>query len=145
MVGVVRIVARIAVGLVVLAVLAAGAIFAASELGGEVVVLHTRDPVGADVTTHLWVVDDAGSAWLRSGLPTSGWFVRLEANPEVVVERGGQASRYRAVPVGTPEARDRIHALMREKYGWADRLIGAARDGSASIAVKLEPLPELTP
>jgi hypothetical protein len=140
-----RRVVRIAAGLVVLAVLLVGAIFAASELGGEVVVLHTRDAGGADLSTHLWVVDDAGSAWLRSGVPTSGWFVRLEANPEVELERGGERLRYRAVPVPSPDARDRVHALMAEKYGWADRLIGVARDGSASIAVKLEPAPSLTP
>jgi hypothetical protein len=140
-----RRVVRIAAGRGVLAVLLVGAIFAASELGGEVVVLHTRDAGGADLSTHLWVVDDAGSAWLRSGVPTSGWFVRLEANPEVELERGGERLRYRAVPVPSPDARDRVHALMAEKYGWADRLIGVARDGSASIAVKLEPAPSLTP
>lgn len=140
-----RRIVQIAVGLGVLAVLLVGAIFAASELGGEVVVLHTREAGGADVSTHLWVVDDAGSAWLRSGVPTSGWFVRLEANPDVEVERGGETLRYRAVPVRSADARDRVHALMAEKYGWADRLIGVARDGSASIAVKLEPAPSLTP
>ncbi len=129
---------QIGAGLVGLAALFVGAVLAASELGGEVVVLHTRDAGGADRSTHLWVVDDAGSAWLRSGVPTSSWFVRLEASPEVSVERGGRAERYRAVPVRSAEACDRVHALMRQKYGWADRLIGATRDGVASIAVKLE-------
>jgi hypothetical protein len=136
---------RVAVGLAVLAALVVGGLYGVSEVGGEVVVLHTRDASGADRTTHLWIVDDAGFAWLRSGLPTSSWFVRLEADPEVAVERGEQTQRYRAVPVRTPEARDRIHALMREKYGWADRVIGATRDGSASIAVRLDPAGGVAP
>ena len=142
---IVRIGVRIGAGLVALAALVAGVVYGASELGGEVVVLHTRDAAGADVATPLWIVDDAGSAWLRSGLQSSGWFVRLEASPEVRVERAGQTQPYRAVPVRSPEARDRIHVLMREKYGWADRLIGATRGGSDSIAVRLDPAAALTP
>lgn len=137
-----RRVVQIVAGLAVLAALIVGGLFAASEIGGEVVVLHTRDASGADLSTHLWIVDDGGFAWLRSGLPTSGWFVRLEARPDVSVERAGQTTRYRAVPVRSPEARERIHALMREKYGWADRLISATRDARASIAVRLDPAPE---
>jgi hypothetical protein len=134
-----RRVVQVVVGLVALAAVLVAGLYGVSELGGEVVVLHTRDAAGADLATHLWVVDDAGSAWLRSGLPTSGWFVRLEADPEVVVERAGQTAHFRAVAVRTPEVRDRINGLIRGKYGWADRVISATRDGSRSIAVRLEP------
>jgi hypothetical protein len=132
---------RAAVAIVALALAAVIAIFAASELGGEVVVLRTRDAAGSEMSTHLWVVDDAGFAWLRAGAPGSGWFARLEAIPEVVVERAGEPRRYRAAPLRTSEARERVHALMREKYGLADRLIDLSRDGSRSVAVRLEPLP----
>ena len=128
-----------ALGLVLAAVFV-GSIFAASELGGEVVVVHTRDPDGADRATHLWVVDHAGFAWLRSGVPGSAWFRRLEESPDVVVERSGESRRFRAMLVRDPETRDRIHALMREKYGFADRWISAIRDGSGSIPIRLEPL-----
>jgi hypothetical protein len=129
-----------AVAIVALALAAVIAIFAASELGGEVVVLRTRDVAGVETSTHLWVVDEGGYAWLRAGAPGSGWFARLEASPEVVVERGGELGRYRAAPLRTSEARERVHALMREKYGLADRLIDLSRDGSRSVAVRLEPL-----
>jgi hypothetical protein len=140
-----RRIVQIVLGLALLAALIVGGLFGVSEIGGEVVVLHTRDASGADQTTHLWVVDDGGFAWLRSGLPTSGWFVRLEANPDVVVERAGRSSSFRAVPVRTPEARDLINGLIREKYRWADRVISATRDGDRSIPVRLEPATAATP
>jgi hypothetical protein len=44
------------------------------------------------------------------------------------------------VPVREPKARDRIHALMREKYGTADKLVGVLRDPAQSVPVRLEPL-----
>ena len=126
--------------LLVLAIAFVGAIFAASEFGGEVVNLRTRDG-SAERSTHLWVVDDAGFAWLRAGQPNSGWLKRIETNPEVIVERGGVATHFRAVPVHDPGVRDRIHALMREKYPFADRLISVIRDPNGSVPVRLEPAP----
>ena len=115
-----------------------GAVFAASEFGGEVVKLDTVDASGAHHGTHLWVVDDGGFPWLRAGVPTSGWLVRIEANPDVEVERGGVTYRMKAVPVREPAVRDHIHALMREKYGWADRLVSVMRDPNGSVPVRLE-------
>jgi hypothetical protein len=129
----------LAVGMTVI-VLGIGSVFGASELGGEVVTLDTVDASGAHRATHLWVVDDAGFAWLRSGAPGSEWLARIDANPDVEVERGGVLQRVRAVPVRQANVRDRIHALMREKYGWADRLISGVRDPARSVAVRLEPV-----
>lgn len=123
-------------------VLAAGfiaSVYIASEYGGEVVVLHTLQG-NDEETTHLWVVDDSGFAWLRSGTPESGWLRRIGANPEVTVERAGQTYQFRAVPVREPMVRDRIHALMRDKYGLADQLISTIRDGDLSVPVRLDPV-----
>jgi hypothetical protein len=114
-----------------------GSVFAASELGGEVVTLISFGPRGSAYHTHLWVVDADGSAWLRAGQPGERWLARIRANPHVLLERSGARKRYRAVP--DPAARDRIQALMREKYGLADRYIAMLRDGSRSIPVRLEP------
>jgi hypothetical protein len=122
-----------------LAVLFVGSLFAASELGGEVVRLTTFDASGTAFHTHLWVVDTDGSSWLRAGNPSSGWLVRIRSEPHVLVERSGTEERYRAVPVPDPATRDRIHALMRQKYGWADHYISLVRDGTRSVAVRLEP------
>ncbi len=127
--------------LVLLAALFLLTVGLASESGEEIVVLTTTAEDGAPAETRLWVVDDAGHAWLRAGVPTSGWLVRLEAHPEVTVLRGGESLRLRAVPVREPATRDRIHALMREKYGFADRWISLIRDGTESVAVRLDPIP----
>ena len=114
-------------------------VFGISELGGEVVTVETLDSDGTPHETRLWVVDDGGDAWLRSGVPTSSWFLRLDANPEVHVTRAGETHSYRAEPVRDPAVRDRIHAKMAEKYGLAERLIAASRDGDRSIPVRLAP------
>lgn len=133
-----RTVRRILVLVLVLVVAFFGVVFAASELGVEVVNLVTKDADGAEHSTHLWVVDDAGFPWLRAGVPSSGWLVRIQANPDVEVERGGVTYRMRAVPVPEPAVRDRIHALMRERYGWADRIVSLIRDPDGSVPVRLE-------
>lgn len=123
--------------LVALPVLFGLSILAASELGGEVVTLYTRDPGGGESRTSLWVVDHDGSQYLRAGDRGSSWFDRLRRAPEVRVERGGKTAVYQAVP--TPELTPTIDALMAEKYGLADRFVGLIRDPSQSMAVKLVP------
>ncbi|HYB43901.1 MAG TPA: hypothetical protein VEL75_19130, partial [Candidatus Methylomirabilis sp.] len=59
--------------------------------------------------------------------------------PDVVVERGGRPGRFQATPVREPQVRDRIHQLMREKYGIADWLVSVGRDPARSVPVRLEP------
>jgi hypothetical protein len=104
---------------------------------GEVVVVRTRDASGAVHETRLWVVDDEGAAWLRSGSPEAGWFQRLSAEPEIEVVRHDATLPMRAVPV--PQARPRINELMLEKYGWADRYIGMLFGRDDSVPVRLDP------
>jgi len=134
---------RILIRLVLVALLAGviflSVVFGASEFGGELVTLHTHAG-GADKTTHLWVVDDGGFAWLRAGVPTSGWLVRIEKDPDVTVERGGQSYHFHAVPVREPAIRDRIHELMRQKYAWSDKIVSLMRDPAGSVPVRLEPV-----
>jgi hypothetical protein len=126
--------------LLVVAIALVGGIFGVSELGGEIVTLGTRAPDG-DAHTRIWVVDDAGHAWLRAGAPGNAWLLRIDANPDVTVERAGVLTRFRAVPVrDDPALRDRIHALMREKYTWADRIVSLMRDGSHSVPIRLDPV-----
>jgi hypothetical protein len=117
----------------------AGALYLLSE-SREVVILHSRDASGAEQATHLWVVDDAGVAWLRSGGAERAWFVRVKAVPEVEVERAGEKRPYTAVIVEAPETTARVDALMREKYGWIDALIERVEGGwPQTIAVRLDP------
>jgi hypothetical protein len=127
---------------VVIVLLSLGVAWFALEMlaaeSGEVVVLTTRDAGGEPHDTRLWVVDLEGRAWLRAGSEVASWYARLAARPEVEVTRAGVAGRYRAVPA--PGARDRVNALMREKYGLADRWIGFWFDRSDAIPIRLEPL-----
>ena len=121
-----------------LLVVLAGALYALAEWD-EVVILHSRSEAGALEATHLWVVDDAGAAWLRSSGRERGWFVRVAAHPEVELERGGERRGYTAVVVDSPEAAARVTKLMREKYGWIDALIEVVEGGWTPVAVRLDP------
>ena len=108
----------------------------ASETG-EVVVLHTTDATGNDVTTRVWIVDHDGAPWLRAGHSTSAWYVRLAAQPAIRVKRGDVIADYVAMPM--PDKRATINALMRAKYGWRDALIGAMVGGrDRAIPIRLE-------
>lgn len=120
------------------AALVVGGLMLASEYGGEVVTLWTTDERGIEYSTSLWVVEDAGSQWLRAGSTESGWYQRLKARPEVKLERNGEVRRYQAQP--RPGDTQRINALMARDYGFADRLVGIARDESKSIAIRLNRL-----
>jgi hypothetical protein len=114
-----------------------GLVFGLSEAGGEIVTLETRDSEGQTHATRLWVVDHEGAAWLRSGMPTSAWYVRLVSNPNVQVTRDGSTQRYRAEPIHDPAVRDRIHALVAEKYGFSESFVAATRDGTLSVPIRL--------
>ncbi|MBW2268062.1 MAG: hypothetical protein JRH16_05765 [Deltaproteobacteria bacterium] len=110
--------------------------FVASE-SGEVVVLTTSDAQGNSHETRVWVVDHEGKAWLRAGAAMQAWYGRLTARPNVEVERNGNRRRYIAVP--QPLLRPVVNDLMLEKYGWADRFIGALFGRDDAIPIRLDP------
>jgi len=109
----------------------------ASECGGEIVTLRTTDAAGTVHETRIWIVDADGHAWLRAGDPNSGWLSRLRERPMVEVERAGQRASFTAAP--QPAERDRINALFRAKYGWADRYIGALFGRDDATPIRLDP------
>jgi hypothetical protein len=125
--------------LALLVLLVVGALEMCAAESGEVVVLRTTDASGAARETRLWVVDDAGHAWLRAGNAGSSWFRNLGERPDVEVVRGNETLRVRAVP--QPDVRARVNELMLEKYGWADRYIGALFGRDDTIPIRLDPAP----
>jgi len=129
----------LAVGMGVIVILAAG-VYVLSEYGGEVVILRTVTDDGKERETHLWIVDDAGFAWLRAGQPKSRWFQRLLASPKVELVRAGETRAYRANVVGTPAAREHINQLMAEKYGFAETIISLIHDEAEVTPMRLEPI-----
>lgn len=128
--------------LVLAAVLVAVAVFGlqvvASE-SGEVVILRTFDDGGAH-ETRLWIVDEAGTSWLRAGQPGASWYQRIRQEPRVEVERGGEVRTYQAFPIENGPPVDHVNALMLRKYGWADQYIGMMVDRSAAVAIRLDPI-----
>ena len=71
---------RLRIPLVLVAVLLAfGIFYGVLAKSGEVVVLETQDAAGAVHQSRIWVVDDAGFAWLRTGEATAPWLARLRA------------------------------------------------------------------
>jgi hypothetical protein len=103
---------------------------------GEVVIVTTTDSEGRPHETRLWIVDHAGVGWLRAGSDIAGWYQRLSAAPEVMVERGEQVGRY----IAKPELwqRDTINGLMFEKYGWAEWYIALVFNRDRAIPIRLE-------
>ena len=125
---------RLAVALAAAVVLFGAGTWLALE-GQEVAVLHT-----ASGGTRLWPVEDAaGTTWIEAGNPERSFYRDLRASPDVTLERGGVVRPYRAVPVETPEAHERVRRLLAAKYGFADRWIGILVDTSRSVAIRLEP------
>jgi hypothetical protein len=124
------------VGLCAAYVLAHGALI---EIGREVIVLRTQEPDGDWVEARLWIIDDAGFAWLH-GNRGSRWMDNLEARPLVELVRAGETHRYRATQVPGPHPR--VHELLRAKYGVADRWVRfVGRDSETTVPVRLERLP----
>jgi hypothetical protein len=135
----VRWIAIAVAALLALVVAFAGTMYVAME-SGEVVAVRATDAQGVAHETRLWVVDADGFAWLRTGNPDSAWLARVRANPEIEVARGGEPRRFRAVLTTEPGVRDRINALVLEKYGWAERLLRAVMlRPERATAVRLEP------
>lgn len=119
------------------AVLALGHL-ALIEIGREVVTLRTQRPDGSWQETRLWVVDHDGAAWLHSA--GEEWLARFEGAAAVELERDGATRRYAAR--ADREAHARIDALLREKYGLADRwvrLLAPCDEGT--VPVRLDRLP----
>jgi hypothetical protein len=127
--------------LLAIAVLAGelGALYVAMAERVEVVVVHTGDTSG-DHATRVWVVDDAGSAWLRTGADNATWLPRLRTNPEITLERGGAVQPFRAVVVEDDATVARVNELSLAKYGWSEQLLRAITPADArQLAIRLDP------
>jgi hypothetical protein len=128
----------LAISLVVLGG-ALGALYVAMAERVEVVVVHTRDAAG-DHATRVWVVDEAGAAWLRTGADNASWLPRLRTNPAVDLERGGARRAFSAAVVEDAATVARIDQLTLAKYGWSEQLLRAMSGaGHRQVAIRLDP------
>jgi hypothetical protein len=105
----------------------------------DVAVLRVSDVENSDRYVTLWAADDEGAVWLRAARPDRRWLAWLRDQPSVELERDGESRRYATEIFEDPEARERVDALMREKYGWADAL-RALLLGDDTVPVRLSPM-----
>jgi len=84
---------------------------------GTTAVLRSLDEQGQPHDTVLSLLDDGGTLWVESGHWFRGWYQRIRRNPDVELVRGGEARPYRAVPLDTPEALERVKQLMGQGRG----------------------------
>ena len=61
--------------------------------------------------------------------------VRLRANPNVRLTRGGEQAEYRAEI--RAESAELINSEMRKKYGFADQLVTTIHDAEKVVAIRL--------
>lgn len=114
----------------------AALLFVARQHGGEVATLHTSDVAGRHFENSVWVAEDGRDLWIRAERPTSQWLDRVVNQPIVELERGGRRERYRAIP--SAHRRSHVNALMAQRYGWADWLVGLVQDRGDALPVRLE-------
>ena len=112
---------------------------AAMSPSSEVVTLVTVDARGTSYETQLWIIDNGDTQWLRAGNPDSPWAKRLRANSDVDLVRAGDRKPYRAIPVETTKARDRLNAAMAEKYGASNTLVSIWSDHEAVVPIRIDP------
>ena len=58
-------------------------IYAASELGGEVVTLSRIEANGEVSQVRVWIVDEGDKAWIEHGAPDAYWISHLSEEPEL--------------------------------------------------------------
>lgn len=108
----------------------------------EVAVLVTRDDAGRELSSHVWVIDLDGVAWLRAPGQGTRWLERLRERPAARLSRGDELRSVRGVPEDDPAAREAVNRAMAHKYGLADLLFSWWRDPSRVVPVRLEPTTE---
>jgi hypothetical protein len=110
--------------------------------GGEVVQLRTLGPDGNARTTRVWIADADGAAWVEAASPDRPFLADIARDPQIELVRGDDVEPRRATVIDGAEGHAKIRALLRRRYGWADRWIGLLTDTSQSVAVRLDPAPE---
>jgi len=104
-----------------------------------VAIIETRAPDGEVRRTHVWYVRAGDAVWLEAGRPEHPWYLDVQRTPRVVLRADGRADDFEAVSMPGRDAHAHVRALLREKYGLRDWILGLVVDTSRSIAVRLEP------
>ena len=130
---------RLALWLAAGLIVAFGAVTWVALESQEVIFLRTAQDDGELRITRVWVAAADGALWLEAATPERGWYLDLQVQPRLEVERGGERLCVIASPEPGPESHEKIRSLLRRRYGWADRWVALLQDTSQSIAVRLNP------
>jgi hypothetical protein len=106
---------------------------------GEIVEVITVDALGRDHVTELWIVDLPSGTYLRAGSPDVEWLARIRETPQILLERGDQELRYRAIPEESEPIAQQVNRAMGEKYGFADRIWAVVSDRAFAVPIRLLP------
>jgi hypothetical protein len=105
----------------------------------ETVTVITTNEDGSNRETTIWLLVLDGDGYIRTA--TTRWGGNVERNQDVGLRIGETELALRAEFVTDQEARDRIEAAFREKYGFEDWFSGTfMRWGKVKI-MKLLPRP----
>lgn len=113
--------------------------FAASELGGEVVTLQRKAADGSVSRVRVWIVESESGVWIEHGAPQADWIAHLNEEPIIKLERDGAVRDYLARP--DPDSHALYHTLRSEKYGLADQLVALliSNENCEGIPVRIDP------
>jgi len=121
------------------AVLVFGAVTLVALEGQEVVVLRTFDAQGVARETRTWIADYQGAAYIEAANGKRPFLRDIAANSKVELVRDGKTETRRATVLPPASGQALVRALLRQRYGWADRWIGRLTDTSESLGVRLDP------
>jgi hypothetical protein len=96
----------------------------------EVEVL-TQNEDGSAKETTVWLAVADGQGYIRTG--NTSWWKNVARDPNVTLRIDGVAHPLRIELVSDPATRARVEAVMREKYGASDRIIGWFRGSDPHI------------
>ena len=90
--------------------------------GVSTVTITTTTAEGTPRETTVWLVVVDDFPYVRTG--ATRWAADITGNPDVKLDVGGRGFLLRARPVTDPIVFQKVQQAMRDKYGWADILVG---------------------
>ena len=136
-----KIIFKLVVILVSVAILYGVVMFSASELGGEVVTLIRPESDGSTKEVRVWIVDADDQSWIEQGDTESYWINQLTNQSEISLIRGGEERKY--IAASDEYSHSLYHELRSEKYGISNKIIEflsfgqVDKDNCNGIPVKL--------
>ena len=99
--------------------------------GVQEVEVLTQNEDGSAKETTVWLAVADGQGYIRTG--NTSWWKNVARDPNVTLRIDGVAHPLRIELVSDPATRARVEAVMREKYGASDRIIGWFRGSDPHI------------